>query len=582
MNRYVLDPQRPPRSTAGGPCSPVRRCRCSGSRRRAPRCSARWSTASRCRPGRASSPSGCSTPAPSTPVPTAGPYRLEDVTVVIPVKDRSVCELVARPRRRSSTSSSSTTRRRRPVVDAGRHRAAPRHQRRPGGRPQPRAGRRHHPARGLRRRRLPARAGLAGAAPAPLRRRPGRRRRPPGRQPRAARRRSALARYESVRSPLDLGADRGPGAGRHPHLLRARRRARGPHRRAPGRRRLRRGPALSARTSTSCGASTRAACGCATSRPPWSHHEPRPTLRAWLAQRASYGRSAADLAERHPGAVAAPRRQRVERGGVGPGRRRRARSPALATAGGTAAGPQPASCRTSTIPSGRRCGSPGTATCSPGGCWPSAITRAWWPVVVALALVSAPGPAGAGRRRPPARRWSTGSASDRRSTPCATSRCASLDDAAYGSGLWQGAIDRRTADPLLPDLTSWPRPSRYDRRPRRRDDPHPPRRRRRRGGRRRASHRSSAHGDVIAVVKGNGYGFGRAPAGRRGRSPSAWTRLAVGTVHELAGLPPLAEPPIVLTPALGADVALGGRRRPHRRLDRPRPRRRRPPRCRSW
>ncbi len=33
--------------------------------------------------------------------------------------------------------------------------------------------------------------------------------------------------------------------------------------------------------------------------------------------------------------------------------------------------------------------------------------------------------------------------------------------------------------------------------------------------------------------------------------------MAVGTVHELADLPPLAEPPIVLTPALGADVALG-------------------------
>jgi hypothetical protein len=72
----------------------------------------------------------------------------------------------------------------------------------------------------------------------------------------------------------------------------------------------------------------------------------------------------------------------------------------------------------------------------------------------------------------------------------------------------------------------------------------------------RARETVEAFGDVIAVVKGNGYGFGRhrlvTEAGRLGLR-----RVAVGTVHELAGLPALAEPPIVLTPALGPDVALG-------------------------
>ena len=35
------------------------------------------------------------------------------------------------------------------------------------------------------------------------------------------------------------------------------------------------------------------------------------------------------------------------------------------------------------------------------------------------------------------------------------------DDVAYSAGVWVGALRARTAEPLLPDLTSWPRPSRY-------------------------------------------------------------------------------------------------------------------------
>jgi hypothetical protein len=38
-----------------------------------------------------------------------------------------------------------------------------------------------------------------------------------------------------------------------------------------------------------------------------------------------------------------------------------------------------------------------------------------------------------------------------------------LDDACYGVGVWQGVVQERTLMPLEPDLTSWPRPSRYDR-----------------------------------------------------------------------------------------------------------------------
>ena len=59
---------------------------------------------------------------------------------------------------------------------------------------------------------------------------------------------------------------------------------------------------------------------------------------------------------------------------------------------------------------------------------------------------------------------------------------------------------------------------------------------------------AARYGDVIAVVKGNGYGFGLGPLAITA-ADLGFRRLAVGTVHELDALPPLDEPPIVLTPA---------------------------------
>jgi hypothetical protein len=93
----------------------------------------------------------------------------------------------------------------------------------------------------------------------------------------------------------------------------------------------------------------------------------------------------------------------------------------------------------------------------------SAVTRAWWPVLLL----------GATRSRrvrrtlvlaalvPPVVDWV------RHRPPLDLVRYIALrllDDLSYSVGLWRGAIDERTVDPLLPDLTSWPRPSRYARR----------------------------------------------------------------------------------------------------------------------
>jgi alanine racemase len=67
-------------------------------------------------------------------------------------------------------------------------------------------------------------------------------------------------------------------------------------------------------------------------------------------------------------------------------------------------------------------------------------------------------------------------------------------------------------------------------------------------------HLASAYSSLVPVVKGNGYGFGRARlariaeeivAGRRGAVEAP--TIAVGTVHELAGLPYRVRP-LVLTP----------------------------------
>jgi hypothetical protein len=85
----------------------------------------------------------------------------------------------------------------------------------------------------------------------------------------------------------------------------------------------------------------------------------------------------------------------------------------------------------------------------------SATTRAWWPIALVLALVS---------RR--ARRavalavlvpaaldwWSERPALD----PVRYLALRVLDDAAYGAGLWKGAIAQRSAAALSPSFEPWP------------------------------------------------------------------------------------------------------------------------------
>ncbi|WP_267594853.1 mycofactocin biosynthesis glycosyltransferase MftF [Carbonactinospora thermoautotrophica] len=186
-------------------------------------------------------------------------------------------------------------------------------------------------------------------------------------------------------------------------------------------------------------------------------HTHRTELLAWLARRCDYGSSAAPLALRHPGQVppvaasgwsvaawllAAARRPLAGLGLTGLAaallsRRLPVGEDKLVTAARLA----------------------GLGTFWAGRNLASGLTRAWWPVTVPLAVVS-----------PTARRALLAAAvvpalaewvqSRPRLDPGRFLLARILDDLAYGAGLWLGCHRHRTVAPLLPDLTSWPKPGR--------------------------------------------------------------------------------------------------------------------------
>ena len=256
-----------------------------------------------------------------------------------------------------------------------------------------------------------------------------------------------------------------------------------------------------------------------------------------------------------PGRAGAGPHQRLERRGVG------------------AAGRRPADRRPSPSPAGRRLalvrklpGVPATESLRLAGLGhlhagrllADAGRRAWWPLLLAGALVSKR-VRRRGRRWPPCRRCSSGGIPKL------------VDDLAYGVGLWKGVLAERETGPLRPRFTSWPgrcRRTRLDAPSRRpvpsrgvtlrltvdTDDVAGPRRPRRR-----------ATPGLVPVVKGNGYGFGRRPLAAIAAELA--DTIAVGTVHELDDVP-AGSTPVVLTPTLAARRTARGR--PHRRLARPR------------
>jgi hypothetical protein len=96
-----------------------------------------------------------------------------------------------------------------------------------------------------------------------------------------------------------------------------------------------------------------------------------------------------------------------------------------------------------------------------GGTWAawrplaSAITRVWWPIALAAAVVSrrARRVLLAAALVPALLDWADG---DRDLDPVRYTALRLLDDAAYGAGVWVGCLRERDATALAPDLASWP------------------------------------------------------------------------------------------------------------------------------
>jgi mycofactocin system glycosyltransferase len=189
-------------------------------------------------------------------------------------------------------------------------------------------------------------------------------------------------------------------------------------------------------------------------------HRHRTTPWAWARRRFDYGTSAGELARRHPGALvpveASP--WSVAAWGLAATGHPLA---GLAVAGGTAAAlarklpsvddPLPVAL-----------GLAGQGHLAAGRLLARALVRPWWPVTLALvALVPSRrlrAAVAAAVVVPPLVDW----ARDRPplgAVPYVGLRVA--DDLAYGTGVWVGAVRARTAEPLVPDLTSGPHPSRY-------------------------------------------------------------------------------------------------------------------------
>ena len=183
-------------------------------------------------------------------------------------------------------------------------------------------------------------------------------------------------------------------------------------------------------------------------------HLPRSTVSDFVAQRMSYGTSAAALAKRHDGALAPVRVSGYSAGMwalvalgypiVG----------ALVGAGTIAALARKLRDVPNAVEESVRLA--GLGNLHAGRTIASAITRVWWPIAVVVALFS--------RRM----RWVLITAAVVPSMyewwknrpkldPIRFTALRVLDDAAYGVGVWKGAVREQNFDALKPDLTSWPK-----------------------------------------------------------------------------------------------------------------------------
>ncbi len=182
-------------------------------------------------------------------------------------------------------------------------------------------------------------------------------------------------------------------------------------------------------------------------------HRARGTWAGWARQRASYGRSAAPLATRHPGALAPVR---MSGWSVAVWALVIARRPVLAAAvaGGTVVALQR---KLPTVPRAESARLVALGHLAAGRQLAQATRRVWWPIALVAALV-------APKARPAVLATLAPVVADVVADALRTRRARTLldapllwaDEAAYGAGVWAGVWAEREPGPLLPSLTTWP------------------------------------------------------------------------------------------------------------------------------
>ena len=181
------------------------------------------------------------------------------------------------------------------------------------------------------------------------------------------------------------------------------------------------------------------------------HHRPRATLAEWVRQRVAYGRSAGALDRKHRGAVA-PLRMSGWSAAVWMLVFARRPAAAVAVAGGTIVALRR---KIPDLPPAESVRLVGLGHLYAGRQVASAITRVWWPLAVLAALVVRRTrlPLLGAALVPPLLDWRA------RRGPLDPVRYVALhvaDDVAYGTGVWIGAVDLRTIGALAPTFTNWP------------------------------------------------------------------------------------------------------------------------------
>jgi mycofactocin system glycosyltransferase len=168
------------------------------------------------------------------------------------------------------------------------------------------------------------------------------------------------------------------------------------------------------------------------------HHRPRESWRALMAQRVSYGSSAAPLARRHPGALA-PVRISGWSGAVWALVAAGEPLAAAVLAGSTAVALVR---KLPGVPARDSLRLAGAGHLYAGRLLADAGRRAWWPALLAGALFSKRARAVAAAAVVPAL---LGGGIPKL-----------VDDLSYGAGLWKGVVAEREPGPLRPSFTSWP------------------------------------------------------------------------------------------------------------------------------